>query len=155
MSSTRIFAAFAAAGLFGFAAAHGASAETVAPDAVSFEEGAVAQPLTASAGDPAEGRKWFVNRKLGNCLACHQNPDIPEQSFHGETAPSLEGVADRYTAAQLRGIVVNSKMTFDGTMMPSFYRVSGFSRPLGDFEGKTILTAQQVEDVVAYLSTLK
>ena len=151
MSAKKILAALAAAGLM----AGAAWAETVTPDAVTFEEGAVSASLTGKAGDPVAGRQWFTNRKLGNCLACHQNPDIPEQSFHGETGPSLEGVADRYDEAHLRGLVVNSKMTFEDTMMPSFYRVEGLFRPTKKFAGKTILTAQQVEDVVAYLKTLK
>lgn len=151
MSAKWILAAIAAAGV----ASGAAASEETAPDAVQFEDGSVARPLTATAGDPAEGRKWFVNRKLGNCLACHVNPEITDQSFHGETGPSLEGVADRYDEAHLRGIIVNSKMTFEGTMMPSFYRTAGFERPAAKFAGKTILTAQQVEDVVAYLMTLK
>lgn len=151
MSSTRILAAIAAAGLF----AGVASAETLSPDQVKFEDGAVAQSLTGVAGDPAAGREWFANRKLGNCLACHQNPDMPDQAFQGETGPSLEGVASRYDEAHLRGLVVNSKMTFESTMMPSFYRTSGFNRVAAKFEGKSILSAQQVEDVVSYLMTLK
>lgn len=151
MSSTRILAAIAATGLI----AGVASAETLSPDQVKFEDGAVAQSLTGVAGDPVAGREWFANRKLGNCLACHQNPDMPDQAFQGETGPSLEGVADRYEEAHLRGLVVNSKMTFEDTMMPSFYRTTGFNRVAGKFDGKTILSAQQVEDVIAYLKTLK
>ena len=65
------------------------------------------------------------------------------------------GVGDRWEAAELRGIVVNAKMMFDGTIMPAFYIDSGYERPLKKFDGKSILTAQQVEDVVAYLLTLK
>lgn len=151
MSSTRILAAIAAAGLI----AGAAHAETVAPDQVKFEDGAVAQSLTGVPGDPVAGRDWFANRKLGNCLACHQNPEMPEQAFQGETGPSLEGVASRYDEAHLRGLVVNSKMTFEDTMMPSFYRMAGFNRVAGKFDGKTILSAQQVEDVIAYIKTLK
>lgn len=131
------------------------TAET-APDAVSFtEDGAVEMALTDVAGDPAMGRKTFVNRKLGNCLACHVNDDTNEQSFHGEVGPELNGVADRWSAAELRGILVNSKMTFEDSIMPSFYRANNGARTLEKFAGKSILTAQQVEDVLAYLLTLK
>lgn len=155
MSAKRILAAMAAAGLAAGAAGAAAASEDVAPGAVQFEDGAVALPLTAAAGDPVAGREWFVNRKLGNCLACHENPEVPELSFHGQTGPSLEGVADRYDAAHLRGLVINSKMTFEATMMPSFYRTAGLNRLAAKFDGKTILSAQQVEDVVAYLLTLR
>ena len=151
MSSTRILAAIAALGLL----AGAASAEAVAPDNVVFKDGSVAQSLTGVAGDPKAGAKWFADRKLGNCLACHQNPDMPGQAFQGETGPSLQGVADRYDEAHLRGLLVNSKMTFESTMMPSFYRTSGFNRVAPKFTGKSVFEAQQVEDVLAYLKTLK
>ena len=127
----------------------------VSPSEVKFEDGAVAIALTSDAGNAAAGKKAFANRKQGNCLACHVNADMPEQSFQGEVGPPLDGVADRWSEAELRGIVTNSKMTFEDTIMPAFYMDSGFTRPLEKFEGKTILSAQQVEDVVAYLLTLK
>lgn len=129
-------------------------AEDLAPMQVAFEDGAVAQALTDAAGDAAVGRDVFANRKLGNCLACHMNEDWSEQSFHGEVGPPLDGVAERWSAAELRGIVVNSKMMFPDSIMPAFYVDDGYARPLESFEGKSILTAQQVEDVVAYLQTL-
>jgi len=138
-----------------FVAGGMAVAET-APDAVEFTDGMVAAPLTETAGDPAKGREWFAGRKLGNCLACHQNSDLSDEPFHGEVGTLLDGVGDRWNEAQLRAIVVNSKEVFgEQTIMPSFYRTTGFFRPLEDFEGKTILSAQQVEDIVAYLMTLK
>jgi len=132
-----------------------AMADEVAPSEIKFEEGVVSASLTGTAGDPVSGRDVFANRKLGNCLACHANSDLSEESFHGEVAPVLDGVADRWTEEQLRGIVSNAKMMFEGTMMPAFYIDSGYERPLEDFAGTSILTAQQVEDVVAYLKTLK
>ncbi|WP_340263983.1 sulfur oxidation c-type cytochrome SoxX [Sulfitobacter pontiacus] len=143
---------FAAIAVFG---ASMAIAEDVKPMAVSFTNGAVEAALTATAGDAANGRKVFANRKQGNCLACHMNSDMAEESFHGEVGPPMDGVADRWTEAELRGIVTNSKMMFEGTIMPAFYVDSGYTRPLDEFAGKSILTAQQVEDVVAYLMTLK
>lgn len=131
-----------------------AHAETVAPSDVVFQDGTVSQSLTGVAGDPDEGRKIFMNRKLGNCLACHENADMAEQQFHGEVGPPLDGVADRWEAAELRAIVSNSKMVFEDTIMPAFYKDSGYTRALEKFDGKSILTAQQVEDVIAYLMTL-
>ena len=136
-------------------AASVAIAEEIKPTAVTFVDGTVEQSLTGQAGDPAEGRKVFANRKQGNCLACHTNADLAEESFHGEVGPPMDGVADRWTEAELRGIVTNSKMMFEGTIMPAFYIDAGYTRPLDDFAGQSILTAQQVEDVVAYLMTLK
>jgi sulfur-oxidizing protein SoxX len=128
----------------------------IAPgDVISDDYGAVAISLTAALGDAANGRKVFMNRKQGNCLACHVNNEMSEQTFHGEVGPELNGVADRWSASELRGIVINSKLVFEGTIMPAFYKDSGFTRSLKKFEGKTILNAQQVEDVVAYLQTLK
>ena len=145
---------------FVFAAAVSALCATsafaeIASGDVSFKDGAVAVSLTGVPGDAASGRDTFKNRKLGNCLACHANDDMPEQQFHGEIAPPLSGVGDRWDEAELRGIVTNAKMMFEGTIMPAFYQDAGFVRTLSTFEGKSILTAQQVEDVVAYLLTLK
>ncbi len=130
-------------------------AQDVKPMMVAFADGAVEDSLTGQAGDAAEGRKVAMGRKLGNCLACHMNADMEEQPFHGEVGPPLDGVADRWTEAELRGIVSNSKKMFEGTIMPAFYIDDGYERPLEKFEGKSILSAQQVEDVVAYLLTLK
>lgn len=130
-------------------------AGTVAETDVVFEDGAVSASLTGVAGDPAAGRDLFKSRKLGNCLACHQNTEMTDESFHGEVGPSLDGVADVYTEAELRGIVANSKMRIEDTIMPAFYVNAGFERALEKFDGKSILTAQEVEDVVAYLMTLK
>lgn len=136
------------------ATATAAMAAETAPNDVKFEDGAVGASV-ASAGDPVAGRKVFANRKLGNCLACHVNADLEEQPFHGEVGPPLDGVADRWSEAELRGIVVNAKQIFEGTIMPAFYVSEGYERPLENFAGKPVLTAQQVEDLVAYLKTLK
>ncbi|MGV6804455.1 MAG: sulfur oxidation c-type cytochrome SoxX [Ruegeria sp.] len=135
--------------------ASAAMAGEVKPMDVSFVDGSVEMSLTGVSGDPVEGRAVFANRKLGNCLACHTNSEMPEESFHGEVGPPMDGVADRWSEAELRGIVSNSKKTFEGTIMPAFYIDNGYERPLDDFAGQSILTAQQVEDVVAYLMTLK
>lgn len=134
-----------------------ATAEVVKPEAVKFnDDNQIAASLTGKAGDAAAGRKAFVGRKLGNCLACHVNKETSDEQFHGEVGPPLDGVAGRYSAEELRAIVVNPKKVFgDATLMPSFYRTTGLNRVGKNFVGKTILSAQQVEDVVAYLLTLK
>lgn len=115
----------------------------------------IPKSLTGKAGDPAAGEKTFVNRKLGNCLACHQLTKLSAHPFHGEIGPSLDGVAERYKEPQLRLQVVNSKAINPDTIMPAFYRTDGFHRVLDKFKDKPVLTAEQVEDVVAYLMTLK
>ena len=116
----------------------------------------MAEPLKGTtAGDPATGKKVFSNRKLGNCLACHSLQAMKEQPFHGEVAPPLDGVASRYSIAELRLRVVNPKEINPETQMPAYYRKDGLHRVMDKFKDKTILTAQQVEDLVAYLGTLK
>jgi sulfur-oxidizing protein SoxX len=133
-----------------------AAAKDVAPGDVKIKDGVLATPLTGAKGDPAAGRKFFANRKLGNCLACHANKDMSEQLFHGEVGPPLDGVASRWNAAQLRAIVVNSKAVFGPeTVMPGFYSLEVGKHVRKDLVGKTILTAEQVEAIVAYLVTLK
>lgn len=132
------------------------AAEIVAPNDVKFSDNAVAMSLTGEAGDPAAGAKTFANRKLGNCLACHANSAMPDQLFQGNVGPSLDGVAGRWSPEELRAIVVDAKKVFgEQTVMPGFYSLNVGEHVRKDLVGKTILTAQQVEDVVAYLSTLK
>lgn len=117
------------------------------------DEFSIPQALTAEPGDPERGRAVAIHRQKGNCLACHIMP-IPEEQFHGETGPDLHGVGSRYEAGELRLRVVNSKVINPDTMMPAFYRTEGLHRVAGKFAGKPMLSAQEVEDVVAYLMTL-
>lgn len=132
-----------------------AIAETTSPSSVKFSDDGVMASLTGTPGDAKTGRSVFANRKLGNCLACHINSEMSEESFHGEVGPPMDGVADRWSEQELRAIVTNSKMIFEGTIMPAFYIDAGYGRPLEKFAGKSILSAEQVEDVIAYLLTLK
>ncbi len=132
-----------------------AHAETVAPDDVKIEDMEIAVSLSGQPGDAVVGRETFADRKKGNCLACHVNSDLSEQLFHGEVGPALDGVADRWTPEQLRAIVVDSKQVFgEQTIMPGFYSMNVGINVAEDHKGKTILSAQDVEDVVAYLTTL-
>lgn len=150
----RVRNALSAAALCGLASA--ATAAEIAPGDVNIVEGIFDTPLTDKAGDPEAGRAIFANRKQGNCLACHLVTDlIDSEQFHGEVGPPLDGVADVYTTGELRARIVNPKTELPDTIMPSFYRVGGTNRVAEKFAGKTILTAQQVEDVIAYLQTLK
>lgn len=132
-------------------------ASEIAPGDVEINDDIEAtQSLSGAPGDPEAGREWFADRKLGNCLACHVNADLDEQPFHGNVGPVMDGVADRYTEPQLRAIVVNSKEVFgEQTIMPGFYSLDHGDRTMEKFAESTIMNAQQVEDVVAYLMTLK
>ena len=136
-------------------------AADVAPMDVVFEDGAVAGSLSGMAGNPDEGRK-IMNKGSGNCIACHQVTALEDLPFHGEVGPSLDGAADRWSEAELRGIVTNAKVMFPESVMPSFYKTEGFIRPGNAYTGKAaegaldpLLTAQQIEDVVSFLLTLK
>lgn len=134
-----------------------ASAEMIKPGAVEFVDGmSVPESLTGEAGDPAAGRKAMADRKLGNCLACHTVSEMSDQPFQGNVGPSLDGVASRWEPETLRAIVVNAKHIFgDQTIMPGFYTLDVGVDVAEQFQGETILSAQDVENVVAYLMTLK
>ncbi|RAU20857.1 sulfur oxidation c-type cytochrome SoxX [Paramagnetospirillum kuznetsovii] len=108
-------------------------------------------PLTEVKGDPVRGRVIVI--KKGSCLTCHVMP-IPEEADHGDIGPPLATVGSRYTPAELRMRVVDPKVLNPDTIMPSFYK-STLNRVAKGLEGTTFLEAQEVEDVVAYLSTLK
>lgn len=137
---------------FGWAA----EAAEVAPDQVKFEDSMVATSLTDAPGNPDEGVKVLVNRGLGNCLACHGVKSLSKEQFHGNVAPALDGAASRWKMEELRAIVADSKKVFgEQTVMPGFYSLETGDNVRKDLVGKPILTAQQVEDVVAYLATLK
>lgn len=128
---------------------------SVAAELVSYQvvDEAIPESLTGQAGDAQAGKKIAVARKKGNCLACHTMP-VPEAD-HGETGPDLRGVASRMTAGELRLRLVDPKQVNDETMMPSFYALKRLHRVGKKYQGQTILSAQEVEDVLAYLSTLK
>ena len=126
-----------------------------AAEKYTIANNAIPASLTGKPGDPANGRKIAIDRRKGNCLACHAISAIPEQQFHGNVGPALDGVGAIYSEAELRLRVANPKVLNPDTMMPSFYRTTGFHRVQKIWEGKSIISAQEVEDVVAFLKTLK
>ena len=134
-----------------------ALALTVAAPAAMAQEivgDAIPRSLTDEPGDAARGRAIVANRSVGLCLLCHSGP-IGEERFQGDLAPSLAGAGARWSAGQLRLRIVDGSRLNADTIMPPYYRTTGLQRVGRNFQGKTILTAAQVEDVVAYLVTLK
>jgi sulfur-oxidizing protein SoxX len=115
---------------------------------------AIRASLTGAAGDPVRGRAIVVNRQLGLCLLCHTGP-FPEERLQGSLAPSLAGVASRFSVGQLRLRVVDAIRVNPRTIMPPYYRTEGLVRVAPSDIGKPILSAEQIEDVVAFLATLK
>jgi sulfur-oxidizing protein SoxX len=115
----------------------------------------IEKPLTGKAGDVAKGRALAITSGQGNCVICHKMP-IPEVAFRiGNVGPDLTEVGGRLTPAEIRMRIVNPKVVNEETIMPADYRVSGLNRVAPNFASKTMLSPEQVEDLVAYLSTLK
>ena len=114
---------------------------------------AIPKSLTGEPGDPERGRDIVVKRE-STCLLCHSGP-FPEQRFQGDLSPNLKGTGARWSEGELRLRLVDATRLNPATIMPSFYRVDGLSRVAQAWRGKPVLTAEQVEDVVAYLATLR
>ena len=110
--------------------------------------------LTGAPGDPARGRTIVATRQVGLCLLCHTGP-IPEEKFQGTLAPDLGGAGSRLSVPQLRLRMVDSRKVNPASIMPAYFRSDGLTRASSAWQGKTILNAQQIEDVVAYLTTLQ
>ena len=115
---------------------------------------AIPASLTGDKGDPERGRAIVVNRQVGLCLLCHSGP-FPSERFQGTLAPDLKGAGARSSEGQLRLRIVDSSRLNPDTIMPPYYRVDGLTRVAPSFRGKPILTAEQIEDVVAYLATMR
>ncbi|MDC6170406.1 sulfur oxidation c-type cytochrome SoxX [Paucibacter sp. XJ19-41] len=115
---------------------------------------AIPEPLQGLQGDAQRGRAIVASRQSGLCLLCHSAP-IPEERFQGTLAPSLAGAGARWSAGQLRLRIVDSLRINPDSIMPAYHRVDGLSQVGRDWRGKPVLDAQQVEDVVAYLQSLK
>jgi sulfur-oxidizing protein SoxX len=115
---------------------------------------AIPASLTGAPGDAERGLKIVTNRQVGLCLLCHSGP-YPQERFQGTMAPDLKGAGARSTEGQLRLRIVDASRINAATIMPPYYRVDDLARVAPGFRGKPILTAEQIEDVVAYLMTLK
>lgn len=114
----------------------------------------VPSSLTGAKGDPARGRNIVVNRQVGLCLLCHSGP-FPEERFQGTIAPDLKGAGARLSEAQIRLRVVDPGRINAATIMPAYFRTEGLTRVAPAFRDKTVLSAEQIEDVVAFLATLR
>jgi sulfur-oxidizing protein SoxX len=128
------------------------SADELRPFAIAGDS--IAEPLTGTAGDAARGRAIVADRQKGLCLLCHIGP-FPEQRFQGTLAPDLRGAGARWTAGQLRLRIVDSGKLNPATIMPAYYRIEGLTRVGSAWHNKPVLTANEIEDVVAFLATLK
>ena len=119
----------------------------------AFAGDSIPASLTGAKGDPARGRAIVANRQVGLCLLCHSGP-FPEERFQGGLAPDLRSAA-RLSEGQIRQRIVDSTKLNPQSIMPAYYRSEGLERVAPAYRGKTILSAEQIEDVVAYLTTLK
>ena len=113
----------------------------------------IPEPLTAQPGDPARGRRIVLARDEGDCTICHAMP-LPQREFHGTIGPPLDGIGRRATPGTIRLRLVDPKAFNPETIMPAYYKVAGLHRVLERYRARTILTAQQIEDIIAYLLTL-
>ena len=115
----------------------------------------IPKPLTDKPGDPKRGAKLMVARKKGNCLACHKIQQLSDYPFHGNIGPELSNVASEMTEEEFRLRLVNPKVLNPDTIMPAFYHTEGLHRVKKKFQGKPVLTEQEIEDIIAFLKTLK
>lgn len=119
-----------------------------------IEAGAITRSLSGRPGDPAEGRAIFAEEARGHCVLCHavDSLDVP---FQGNIGPDLSGIGARRSAGELRLVIADARRVYPGTIMPSYYRTEGLSQVAAGDRGRPVLSAQEVEDVTAYLMTLK
>jgi len=121
---------------------------------VAHAQDAISESLTGARGDAARGRAIVANRQVGLCLLCHSGP-FPEERFQGNLATDLKGAGSRWSEGQLRLRIVDPARLNAATIMPAYHRTEGLVRVAPAWRGKPVLTAEQIEDVVAFLITLK
>jgi len=121
---------------------------------VAHANDAMPESLTGAKGDPARGRAIVANRQVGLCLLCHSGP-FPDERFQGNLAPDLRGAGARWSEGQLRLRIVDSSRINPASIMPAYHRTEGLVRVAPAWRGKPVLTAEQIEDVVAFLMTLR
>jgi len=119
----------------------------------AFAGDSIPASLTGAKGDPARGRAIVASRQVGLCLLCHSGP-FPEERFQGDLAPDLRNAA-RLTEGEIRQRIVDPTRVNPQSIMPAYYKSEGLTRVAPAYRGKTVLTPEQIEDVVAYLITLK
>ena len=129
-----------------------AGAEPLQPFSIVGD--AIPASLSGTSGDPGRGRAIILDHRAGACLLCHTGP-FPEEKFQGDLAPDLSGAGSRWSEGQLRLRLVDATRLNPDTIMPPYYRVDGLVRVGSAWRGKPILTAEQIEDVVAFLLTLR
>lgn len=130
--------------------------ETASPRVpVPLAGSGISRPLTDALGDPQKGRAVMIDAAKGNCIACHRVAALSSEPSHGDIGTTLNGVGSRYTEAQLRQLVIDPKPFFKNTIMPAFHVKEGLQRVPSNLAGQPILTAAEVEDVVAFLKTLR
>ncbi len=130
----------------------GSAEEALHPYTIAGD--AIPASLTGAKGDPARGKAIVLNRQVGLCLLCHSGP-FPEERFQGNMAPDLKGAGARWSEGELRLRLVDARKLNPDTIMPPYYVVDGMTRVARNVRGKPILSAEQIEDVVAFLATLK
>ncbi len=130
------------------------AAAQVSPGSYVVVDDGIPQPLTATPGDPARGRAIVASRQTGLCLLCHAAP-MPEERLQGSIGTDLAGAGARWSEAQLRLRVADARRLNPATTMPAYYRTDGLQQVGTAWQGRPVLDAQQVEDVVAYLRTLR
>ena len=128
-----------------------AAAQQLRPYIVTGDS--IQEPLTGASGDAVRGRALVLERS-NTCILCHSGP-FPEEKFQGDLAPNLAGSGSRWSTGQLRLRLVDASRPNPGTIMPSYYRLDGLERVAPAFRDKPILSAEQIEDIMAYLATLR
>ena len=132
-----------------------ARGESLADEAVDYQviDLSIPDSLTGQLGDPVRGERIVRDKDNATCLICHAIP-LRDEPDPGNIGPPLDGVGSRYTAGELRLRLVDPKRLNADTVMPSYYKRDGFHRVAPEYQGKSIYSAEDIEDVIAYLLTL-